>query len=326
MIFYFRYNPLQGHKPSPSPSRISKDSPPKLPSKKQRSQSLTPSEVNRISQEKCNSADGMIQSPLMTRSTGLDNTTKFCSLPRTSCNRLSISPSSVTLGRLNRTMSGVSCDPSFVEDDNCLSESPPPKPSRLPSIPKDSDIMDGKQIDGTTFLQHGTLQRVTSYHASGSDSGNGSGDSAMSSAAGDTVEPNHKNSGVIIKNPRYNLSTSESTATLKNLDFDYVAAEQELLRLEIPELDFCSRFDLDNFHTILLPVDENKPLDGKTLNGIKLILRESGSRILANHLTRSDLDLIFGSDKENPLSRYGSGIELLTLPHGRQFRLDLLER
>lgn len=76
----------------------------RLPSKKQRSQSLTPSEAcNRMSQEKCNSADGVIQSPLMTRSVGSETgNVKFSthSLPRTTHNtRLSLSNSSNTLGR-----------------------------------------------------------------------------------------------------------------------------------------------------------------------------------------------------------------------------------
>lgn len=319
---HFRYNPMQISKHSPSPTRMSKESPPKLPSKKQRSQSLTPSEVNRISQEKCNSADGVIQ-PVMTRSAGSDTiNSKFASLPRNSCAKLTISASSVTLGRNMRLISDS------LEDDANLPESPPPKPSRLPSImrieSKESDHLE-KQID-VQFVTH-SLQRVTSYHASGSDSGNGSGDSALSSAAGDPpIEaPIQRNSGVIIKNPRYHLATSESTATLKNFDYDYLAAEERLLQMSLPKIDLSSRFDLDNFHTILLPMDENKPLDSNTLSGIKLTLKESGSRILANHLTRADLDLIFGF-KDNYSAKFGNGIELCTLPHGSQFRRDLLER
>lgn len=319
---HFRYN-LVASKHSCSPTRVSKESPPKLPSKKQRSQSLTPSEVNRISQEKCNSADGVIQ-PLMTRSAGSDTiNSKFASLPRNSCAKLTISASSVTLGRNMRLISDA------LEDDNNLPESPPPKPSRLPSFmrmeSKDSDQLD-KQIDFGA-ITHGSLQRITSYHASGSDSGNGSGDSALSSAAGDPPldQQSHRNSGVVIKNPRYHLTASESTTTLKNFDFDYLAAEEKLLQMSQPKLDLSSRFDLDNFHTILLPMDENKPLDSSTLTGIKLTLKESGSRILANHLTRTDLDLIFGP-KDNYSAKFGSGIELCTLPHGSQFRRDLLER
>ncbi|KAF2902259.1 hypothetical protein ILUMI_03922 [Ignelater luminosus] len=334
------------YKPSPSPTRLSRDAPPRLPSKKQRSQSLTPSEVNRVAQEKCNSADGVIQSPLMTRSVGpdgvLNSDLKFSthSLPRSPCTRLSLSPSTIVLGRNNKNITRVTSDPSLSpcaerrliasEEDMNVPDSPPPKPSRIPSIirteSKDSDITDGKQgLDGA-FLPHGNLQRVTSYHASGSDSGNGSGDSALSSAAGDPIECNHRNSGVIIKNPRYNMTNSESTTTLKNYDFDYKEAEEKLLQITQPQLNLASRFDLENFHTLLLPVSENKPLDNQALKGIKLILKESGPRILANHLTKVDLDLIFGMDLGDSLKKLGNGIELCSLPHGHQLRLDLIER
>ncbi|KAF5282801.1 hypothetical protein FQR65_LT02798 [Abscondita terminalis] len=333
------------YKPSPSPTRLSRETPPRLPSKKQRSQSLTPSEVNRVSQEKCNSADGVIQFPMMTRSVGPDtinSDSKFSthSLPRTPCAKLSLSPSTIVLGRNSKNITRVTSDPSLSpcaerrmipsEDESNDSDSPPPKPSRIPSITRtesrDSDILDGKPLVDVVFLPHGSLQRVTSYHASGSDSGNGSGDSALSSAAGDPIECNHRNSGVIIKNPRYNMTNSESTTTLKNYDFDYKEAEEKLLQLQQPELNLSSKFDLENFQTILLPVSENKPLDNQALKGIKLILKESGSRILANHLTRNDLDIVFGLNCENPYKKLGYGIELCSLPHGHQLRLDLIER
>uniref|UniRef100_A0A1Y1MWI1 SH2 domain-containing protein n=3 Tax=Photinus pyralis TaxID=7054 RepID=A0A1Y1MWI1_PHOPY len=331
------------YKPSPSPTRISRDPPPRLPSKKQRSQSLTPSEVNRVAQEKCNSADGVIQFPIMTRSVGADtinSDAKFSthSLPRSPCTKLSLSPSTIVLGRNSKNIARVTSDPSLspcaerriiTSEDECAPESPPPKPSRIPSImrteSKDSDIIDGKQNIDVVFLPHGSLQRVTSYHASGSDSGNGSGDSALSSAAGDPIECNHRNSGVIIKNPRYNITNSESTTTLKNFDFDCKEAEEKLLQMAQPELNLSSRFDLENFQTILLPVHENKPLDNQALKGIKLILKECGSKILANHLTKMDLDLVFGLP-DNPYKKLGSGIELCSLPHGHQLRMDLIER
>lgn len=170
------------------------------------------------------------------------------------------------------------------------------------------------------------MQRVASYHASGSDSGNGSGDSAQSSAAGDP-EPTHKMSGVIIKNPRYHLSTSESTTTLKNLEFDYVEAEERLMQIIQPDIYLSSQFDLENFSTLLLPSVENKPLDANALRSIRMTLQETASRILANHLTRVDLDLIIG-ENQNDVTKLEklSGIELCGLPIGRQLRMDLIER
>lgn len=330
---HFRYNPLQPFvKTSSSPTRSSRDLPPRLPSKKQRSHSLTAAEVNRMSQqEKCNSADGVIQFPLMTRSAGADAilNSKFSthSLPRSPCTRLTLSPSSNTLGRNGKSISRITSDPTLSpcaerrfftnEDDNPNGDSPPPKPSRVPSIFRKESSKDSEEH----AAPHEGLQRVTSYHTSGSDSGNGSGDSALSSAAGD--DNNHRNSGVVIKNPRYHLTSSESSTTLKNYDYDYLEAENKLMETTHVDIGVPSRFDMENFHTLLLPVNENKPLDRQALRGIKMMLKESGPRILANHLTRTDFDLVFGGDKESKLY---SGMDLCILPHGHQFRLDLIER
>ncbi|KAF5297702.1 hypothetical protein FQA39_LY12033 [Lamprigera yunnana] len=332
------------YKPSPLPTRSSRDTPPRLPSKKQRSQSLTPSEVNRVSQEKCNSADGVIQFPIMTRSVGPDtinSDSKFSthSLPRSPCTKLYLTSNATVLGRNSKNITRVTSDPSLSpcaerrvlpsDDESNAPDSPPPKPSRIPSITRtesrDSDIIDAK-LNVDVFLPHGSLQRVTSYHASGSDSGNGSGDSALSSATGDSIEFNHRNSGVIIKNPRYNMTNSESTTTLKNYDFDFKEAEEKLLQIVQPDLNLSSKFDLENFQTILLPVNENKPLDNQALKGIKLILKESGSKILANHLTKTDLDIVFGLNFDSPCKKIETGIELCALPHGHHLRSDLIER
>lgn len=131
---------------------------------------------------------------------------------------------------------------------------------------------------------------------------------------------------MIIKNPRYNLVTSESSTTLKNFEYDYAEAERKLLEAPEAEVDSGSRLDLENFQTILLPVSENKPLDSQALKGIKMTLRESGSRILANHLTRADFDLVFGTDSDPGMLKFGCGLDFFTLPHGHDFRLDLIER
>nr|CAI5842225.1 unnamed protein product [Callosobruchus analis] len=334
-----------------SPTRPGRDAPPRLPSKKQRSQSLTPSEVNRISQEKCNSADGVIQSPLMTRSAGSDGIpigSKFSthSLPRNPHNKLSLSCSSNTLGRNCRITSDTTLSPCaerrlFSESDSGLSESPPPKPSRLPNLSLDDPAHHHKWCSENNVAgpQMG-LQRLASYHASGSDSGNGSGDSALSSAM-DAMDPalstkTASGGGVIIKNPRYNLSSSDSTATLKNFCMpvaDYPALEEQLMETPAPCINETSRFDLDNFQTLLLPVNENKPLDAQALQRLKMTLAESGPRVLANHLTRTDLDVIFGeaiaSDVEevDPVTKnLVGGMALCALPHGRRFRKDLIER
>ncbi|CAB0012478.1 unnamed protein product [Nesidiocoris tenuis] len=91
---------------------------------------------------------------------------------------------------------------------------PPPKPSTRPIL-ADLDLTDSPHYTMTNFPR-------ASYHASGSDSGNGSGDSVQSSAAGDISDSavqctvlTHRPGGVIIKNP-ISLSSSFSSTTLKD--------------------------------------------------------------------------------------------------------------
>lgn len=215
--------------------------------------------------------------------------------------------------------------------------SPPPKPIR--------SMMNLRHHDSTITLKDLPLDvgpqmnRVVSYHASGSDSGNGSGDSAQSSAANEIdgmqqqpqqQQQQQRAGGVIIRNPRF-LTNSASTTTLKNFaDFDYTAIEHNLLAMDIPELEQISKYDLENFHTLLLPTTENRPLDNEALNSVRIMLSETAPRIIANHMSRIDIKLILDectNDEDNDKNVLNcSGIELITLDHGKQFRKDLIER
>ena len=78
------------------------------------------------------------------------------------------------------------------------------------------------------------------------------------------------------------------------MDIDPVAAEQALLQMNIPVVEQVSKFDLENFNTLLLPFCDYKPLDSSTLNTFRMMLYENGPRIIANHLTRVDIKLILG--------------------------------
>lgn len=211
---------------------------------------------------------------------------------------------------------------------------PPPKPNRsMLSLRHDSTLtLKDLPLDGGP-----QFNRVVSYHASGSDSGNGSGDSAQSSAANDSLgdglqqqQQAHRIGGVVIRNPKF-LSNSASSTTLKSYaEFDYAEIENNLMALEIPELEQCSKYDLENFTTLLLPAVENKPLDNDALNTIRIMLSETAARVIANHMSRIDFRLLLdpvGKSENDEESIFNcSGIELLTLSHGKQFRTDLIER
>ncbi|XP_064463573.1 SH2 domain-containing protein 3C-like isoform X2 [Ornithodoros turicata] len=95
--------------------------------------------------------------------------------------------------------------------------------------------------------------------------------------------------------------------------------------ITLPDLDPPSTYDLSAFSTRLLPCD-NKPLDKSVVGHLRGIILECGPRVLANHLTRVDLDLLHVSKTKDLGLGVLSGLELLLLPQGSRLRKDLLER
>lgn len=302
-----------------------------------------------VAVEKCNSADGVVENgsnghhSLITHLASSKMNTQ--SLPRIGSNgngnmrRVIAHSRTASLTRDGNGLFGGSRRQLEEEDEvttpteDC---SAPPKPNR--------SMMNLRHGDSTLTLkdlpiENGPLNRVVSYHASGSDSGNGSGDSAQSSTATDiagdaTIPQPNRAGGVIIRNPKF-MPNSSSTATLKSYsDFDYQMFEERLLESELPIIEQTSRFDLENFSTLLLPSIENKPLDASALNSFRIMLGETASRIIANHMTRVDIQLILDDfDKTKTAANESdgdvfksTGLELITLSHGEQYRKDIIER
>lgn len=313
-----------------------------------------------LSMEKCNSADGVIQTsidatgrPIATkpsvRLAGAQiSNSKFHtqSLPRiNSGNGVKGNSRFLTLTRATSLTRDNEPDGNalrnnkkdFVEEEETTPTespiSPPPKPIRsMVNLRQHDSNMTLKDLG----IDNGPLNRVA-YHASGSDSGNGSGDSAQSSAANDSSidgAVSQRIGGVVIRNPRF-MTSSASSVTLKSFaDIDYQAVEENLLASDIPTIEQTSLYDLENFHTLLLPAIENKPLDNSALNTFRIMLSETGPRMLANHMTRIDIEMVLGhigDSKQNAHQNSDNileckGLELIALEHGRQFRADLIER
>ncbi|XP_028831992.1 SH2 domain containing 3Cb [Denticeps clupeoides] len=95
-----------------------------------------------------------------------------------------------------------------------------------------------------------------------------------------------------------------------------------------PTVDGISAFSPCRYCSLLLPKD-NKPLEPKALKKLKDILTQIDTEVLAKYITKVDcmvaciVDVDAEAQKKMGVS---SGMELLTLPHGHQFRLDLQER
>ncbi|XP_025915494.1 SH2 domain-containing protein 3C isoform X1 [Apteryx rowi] len=95
-----------------------------------------------------------------------------------------------------------------------------------------------------------------------------------------------------------------------------------------PTMEKSSSFNPAAFQSLLIPL-ENKPLEMAVLKKVKELLAEVDAKTLAKHITKVDCQVarILGVTTEmQRLMGVSSGMELLTLPHGHQLRLDLLER
>ncbi|XP_054159184.1 breast cancer anti-estrogen resistance protein 3 homolog [Oppia nitens] len=126
-----------------------------------------------------------------------------------------------------------------------------------------------------------------------------------------------------------NVSPKQLDNNSSNL-YDYtehssqVSCDFSETKVSLPPL--LSQIKSQTFHTYLLPKD-NKPLDTTAIVKIKSVLLDTGPRVLANHLTKCDIEFIKLLEVNHWKSLgIGSAFELILLPNGQQMRLDLLER
>ncbi|KAM7012184.1 breast cancer anti-estrogen resistance protein 3 isoform 2-T2 [Tautogolabrus adspersus] len=95
-----------------------------------------------------------------------------------------------------------------------------------------------------------------------------------------------------------------------------------------PVVETESTFQPAEFGSRLLPA-ENKPLEMVVLKRAKELLLKHNHQSIARHLLLADCQVarILGVTPElKGQMGVASGLELVTLPHGRQLRLDLMER
>ncbi|CAB1331944.1 unnamed protein product [Coregonus sp. 'balchen'] len=95
-----------------------------------------------------------------------------------------------------------------------------------------------------------------------------------------------------------------------------------------PVLETASVFRPGEFESRLLPA-ENKPLEMSVLKRVKELLVHKDHHIIAKHILMADCQIarVHGiSEEVKGQMGVSSGLELVTLPHGRQLRQDLMER
>lgn len=106
------------------------------------------------------------------------------------------------------------------------------------------------------------------------------------------------------------------------------AEEVEDWHFEKPHVESTSCFQLDQFESLLLP-ENNRPLEPSVLLSLKELFNRSNANTTALHMLSVDCQVarIIGvTEEQKRIMGVGSGLELVTLPHGSQLRQDLLER
>uniref|UniRef100_A0A8C9QML2 BCAR3 adaptor protein, NSP family member n=1 Tax=Spermophilus dauricus TaxID=99837 RepID=A0A8C9QML2_SPEDA len=96
----------------------------------------------------------------------------------------------------------------------------------------------------------------------------------------------------------------------------------------IPLLETVSSFRPNDFESKLLP-PENKPLETAMLKRAKELFTNNDPKVIAQHLLSMDCKVARILEVSEEMKRnmgVSSGLELITLPHGRQLRLDIIER
>ncbi|XP_010870345.2 breast cancer anti-estrogen resistance protein 3 isoform X2 [Esox lucius] len=106
------------------------------------------------------------------------------------------------------------------------------------------------------------------------------------------------------------------------------AEEEKDRSFRRPLFETTSVFRPGEFESRLLPA-ENKPLEMSVLKRTKELLVHEDHRVIAKHILMADCQVarVLGVSEEMKRQMgVSSGLELVTLPHGRQLRQDLMER
>lgn len=231
--------------------------------------------------------------------------------------------------------------------DSDLHKPPPPKPSRIPSVKYkakpvvqirnaalyEDDYRDYSDYD-TVKSEPSWVQNEDEKLYDNNRHGNSQSDHLLPTR--DVNQNVHKTDSRKISDTNFNIldgvNYSETPAFPLVLNVkgtqvitDRTQDDLNKPKVKLPKLNMESSFNLHSFKSVLLP-NENKLLDPSVLLRVKEILTNTEAKLLAMYLTKVDLDLLKVVSEEDLGVKVTSGLELITLPQGKQLRQDLLER
>ena len=246
-------------------------------------------------------------------------------------------------------------NPASSEGD--LHNAPPPKPSRIPSVKyKQKPVVQirNKALyddDDRDYSDYSQVKEEPSWVKH-----NGENNNSSSEVISSNQYLCHNNKGKLHSSRSFtnnhdlnqNISKSDSRkisdtryAVLDGHDYADIPAfplqldlsrkptnihqNDEKSRVKIPEIKTEASFDLSEYSSFLLP-DENKLLEPAVLLKMRQVLLNTSPKDLAGYLTKEDLEILKVLNTDDIGVFVISGLELITLPQGKQLRQDVLER
>ncbi|XP_051867152.1 breast cancer anti-estrogen resistance protein 3 isoform X2 [Pristis pectinata] len=211
--------------------------------------------------------------------------------------------------------------------DSQLCPKPPPKPSKVPSlrVPNRPSLMNSAGKDKCDEMNAGTLERGRGYcqHDSPVD--------RLCFPQPDSFVERLKTEEAL-KTTFPSSKSACSTPGDSSILFTVSPVEdKEKVRtpaLFRPVFENVSCFRPNDFKSKLLPSD-NKPLDTSVIRHVKELFTKTDTTTIAKHILQVDSQvarILNVSEEMKQQMQVSSGLELITLPHGHQLRLDLIER
>ncbi len=235
---------------------------------------------------------------------------------------------------------------SLTGSEGSLDQPPPPKPSRVPTIKKkpdgkpvvkvrnvdlydddDRDYSDYDQVKSwPSDMKRSSEEKELKAGGSTTKDGSPQGDKT----AGQNDEKNHQD---ILRKPRKSATESDyDVPKSKDSIYDKPRKAQAIPVKDakksafiLPDMKSPSHFSLATYDSEIL-TPNNKPLEGSAVTTIKSLILETQPKVMAQHMTWLDLELLKITGGHDLGLGVFSGLELITLPQGRQMRLDLCER
>ncbi|XP_052789410.1 breast cancer anti-estrogen resistance protein 3 homolog isoform X1 [Mya arenaria] len=258
----------------------------------------------------------------------------------------------------------TSLNPAISDSD--LHKAPPPKPSRIPSVKykkkplvtvRNKALYDDDDRDYSDYSQvksdpswahelpskenksanknqgdklydnnfHGVSQSQSTLQPKDVNQNVPKGDSRKISDTNFNVLDGHDYSDIPAFPLEIDLKRGQSGMVKHPQEIFSKKQEQDEPKVKIPTIESEPSFNMNSYTSVLLP-NENKLLEPSVLIKLRDTLLKTNTKLLAKYLTAVDLDLLKVINEDDLGVKVMSGLELITLPQGKQLRQEMLER